>query len=321
MTEGYVKIHRSIWKSKHFDREPFTQREAFIWMISHAAWRDEKTRRRGRPITLKRGQLIATIREMAESWQWSRGKVERFFIQLKTENLIETTSESLVTVITICNYEKYQVSAAQPETNSETTSETKPRQNRDKTACNQLILNGENGPKKLKKVKNKTLSDTTYPHPSVDGQRVSEAVRVYNETASKLGLPRCQKLTPDRRNKLRLRLNEVGGLETWVQAIEHLADVPGLIGTNDRGWRVSIDFLLRPGAILRITEGAYDHWKGISGKGNGRQPYVSAEAKLATEFFYEMAEELASFGSETTSGGNNREPDRKVVGIRDRARE
>jgi uncharacterized protein YdaU (DUF1376 family) len=102
-----------------------------------------------------------------------------------------------------------------------------------------------------------------------DGAVLNEAVTIFNEAAERFGLPACQKLTSERSNKLRLRLSEAGGIEAWRNAINHIGDIPGLMGTNDRGWRVSIDFLLKPGAILRINEGAYDNWNCGNGKKNG----------------------------------------------------
>lgn len=100
-----------------------------MWLISEAAWKD-RTRRIGtRVVELKRGQLCASLRYMAERWGWHRSSVDRFLGKLCKWDMTETLCETGITVITICNYDEYQ-KVGLP---NETREDEKPRHERDKT--------------------------------------------------------------------------------------------------------------------------------------------------------------------------------------------
>jgi hypothetical protein len=64
---GNFSVSRSIWTSDLFAKEPFTEREAWIWMISSAVWRDQTVRVGKHIVRLERGQLCYSTRFMAEA--------------------------------------------------------------------------------------------------------------------------------------------------------------------------------------------------------------------------------------------------------------
>lgn len=45
---------------------------------------------------------------MAKRWKWSRGKVRRFLNDLETEQMIVQQTGQHTTLVSICNYDKYQ---------------------------------------------------------------------------------------------------------------------------------------------------------------------------------------------------------------------
>lgn len=103
---GFIKLHRSAFAHPLLqDGERF---RAFFWLVSEACWKPTKFDRRGKTITLERGQICISIRELAKDWKWSKSAVERFLTRLETETMIETTNGTVRGVITICNYDKYQ---------------------------------------------------------------------------------------------------------------------------------------------------------------------------------------------------------------------
>lgn len=75
---GVFAVDRGIFDHSVFAREPFTQREAWIWLIAEAAYKPRTKRSDGKVISLERGQLCHSIRFMAEAWQWSKSRVDRF---------------------------------------------------------------------------------------------------------------------------------------------------------------------------------------------------------------------------------------------------
>ncbi len=119
---GYYRMARGWMENDFFSPEPFTEREAWQWLIEQAAWRATSIRIKGHPVNLERGQLSFAQRFMAEKWGWSKSRVDRFMKRLVAENMVQTRSkigaETGATaghnagqgqsILTICNYEKYQ---------------------------------------------------------------------------------------------------------------------------------------------------------------------------------------------------------------------
>lgn len=134
---GRYFMQRGWQEHPVFPAEPFTAREAWEWLIAEAYWREGRTRAGKFVVPLQRGQLCASVRYLASRWQWKSAKVARFLNRLKTETMIETRSDTGISVITICNYEKYQSFVGDGETASDTHRGTVPRQSRDKKEINQ----------------------------------------------------------------------------------------------------------------------------------------------------------------------------------------
>ena len=114
MIGGTVNIARSIWTDAAFKEEPFTEREAFMWLVMEASFKARERRFGSTIVQLERGELASSIRFMAEAWQWSKSRVARFLDRLRDRNMIEnrdssgTASGTALTVISVCNYDEYQ---------------------------------------------------------------------------------------------------------------------------------------------------------------------------------------------------------------------
>lgn len=85
-----------------------------------------------------------------------------------------------------------------------------------------------------------------------------QAFAEWNALASELGLPQAQFLTAERRQKLRARLAECGGLDGWRAALNKIRGSPHCRGENDRGWRANLDFVLQRKSFTKLMEGNYD---------------------------------------------------------------
>lgn len=119
---GYIKLHRGWMQCDAFDQaEPFSEREAWLWLIENAAWK-ECTRRdsKGAFITVQRGQMHTSLRNLGLAWQWGKNKVFRYLERLKKCNMIGTASGQSGLLITICNYCEYQGQRDSLGTESET---------------------------------------------------------------------------------------------------------------------------------------------------------------------------------------------------------
>jgi hypothetical protein len=105
---GTVNISRDIWHDAAFKDQPFTEREAFVWLIMEASWKDREKRVGNVAVSLKRGQLVASVRFMAEAWKWQKSTVDRFLKRLEKRDMIGTSSGTGMNVVTICKYDEYQ---------------------------------------------------------------------------------------------------------------------------------------------------------------------------------------------------------------------
>jgi hypothetical protein len=107
---GFIAVHRSIWNHDLFADKVFGEREAWLWLVSAAAWQDCKVRSGNAMVDIKRGQLLFATRFLAKKWKWSHTTTVRFLNLLENETMIGTHPGPHATLITICNYDKYQLS-------------------------------------------------------------------------------------------------------------------------------------------------------------------------------------------------------------------
>ena len=115
---GFYLMHRGWQDSDVFGNAEYSERDAWIWLIENAAWKETKARIKGEGIPLERGQLSFAQRFMAEKWGWSKSRVDRFLKRLDAETMISICSKNGATagqgmgqgqsIITICNYADYQ---------------------------------------------------------------------------------------------------------------------------------------------------------------------------------------------------------------------
>jgi hypothetical protein len=124
---GFIAIARGYLDHEAFASEPFTEREAFQWLIMEASWKDRTVRRGFAVFDTKRGELIHALSFMCEAWGWdNKSRVTRFLARLQKLEMIETRAERSATRITICNYDKYQLGRDEDRNDKRDASGTQP---------------------------------------------------------------------------------------------------------------------------------------------------------------------------------------------------
>lgn len=68
----------------------------------------------------------------------------------------------------------------------------------------------------------------------------------------------CQKITPSRLKSIKARFEEPYFVENWKAALLKIKDSPFCCGDNERGWKASFDWFLKPDSCVRVMEGKYD---------------------------------------------------------------
>ena len=163
---GYIRLYRSLLDHHAFRNQ--AEAMAFACMVLRAAWRPTTVRYKGRQIQIQRGQLCLSIRDFANDMDRDKSWVERMFQRLKRETMIETKVETLFQIITICNYNEYQLSQDGVETLSETVSETPARQSRDSRET-QNKEEKQGNTSEAKASSEKTARSKSHPFPCPDG--------------------------------------------------------------------------------------------------------------------------------------------------------
>jgi hypothetical protein len=240
---GFIAVDRGIFDHPLFEeRREFSRREAWLWLISEAEWKDREKYIGKAKVNLRRGQMAHSLRFIAEAWGWHKSKVERFLDRLKTETMIETDVETGNTVVTICNYDAYQF----PENGNRDTKRATKRDSRE-TPARQTKTN---------KQTNNTSSNEEEEVCASDP--VAVVIEAYGEMASKAGLSQVVAVSDKRKASIKARIDE-HGMPAVLSAVERVGRSDFCCGRGPQGWKADLDFIVQPSSLIKILEGKYDN--------------------------------------------------------------
>ena len=121
----WVRVQVSVFDHGLFAASPFSEREAWLWLIAKAAWKETRHRVGSTMVSVPSGSLFVTLRELQDAWGWgSDYRVRTFLKLLKSEEMVTLNANAGKTQITICNYSRYQ-NPSHEENAAETQSERK----------------------------------------------------------------------------------------------------------------------------------------------------------------------------------------------------
>ena len=102
---GFTQIpNDEVFNDPLWTSDRFTKGQALVDLYKLAQFQDGITQKRGIIIPLKPGQLGWSLDSLAERWQWSKGKVRRFFHYLKTVGQIELQKTNVSTTVTLLHW-------------------------------------------------------------------------------------------------------------------------------------------------------------------------------------------------------------------------
>ena len=234
MHRGYIKVWRRLRESSLWPkRRPYSPVEAWLDLLMTANHTNSKAFVDGTERVIARGDVLTSNRAMATRWNWSESRVRRFLNSLQICSAIERKSTHQATHLTIAQYELYQEDRRSVRRNSDARPTTS---------------------KVIKNVRRRTSasaeeSETPAVSDAIPHQKV---VDCWNELASEHGLPKVRRLTDKRRKKIASRYREwqrdaedgKAGT-TWNKIVAAILAQPFYLGTNDRGWRVTFDYVTR----------------------------------------------------------------------------
>lgn len=110
MKKGYIKLNRKIFEHSLWTKSRvLSEFEAWIDLIQSVRFQETDTYERigERQVKYGRGQYPAARSFLAKKWGWGEQKVRSFLSDLKKQKMIKIESEQGVSIITLCNYDKY----------------------------------------------------------------------------------------------------------------------------------------------------------------------------------------------------------------------
>lgn len=108
---GWIKISREI--ANHWLWQDAERLKWWLDLLFLAAWEDKQVLHDYHLFVLRRGQIIASISFLSERWGKSHPTIIKFLKLLEVEGMIERrTIYRQTSILTICNYEKYQCNDA-----------------------------------------------------------------------------------------------------------------------------------------------------------------------------------------------------------------
>jgi len=150
MEKGYIKLWRKF-KDHPFWREErkFSRAEAFLDLVMSANGTAKTVIFDGRPLLIRRGQLLTSERKLAERWRWSKTKTRVLLYYLQnSDHSIEVNSDHKKTVVTITNYNIYN-----PLTNLKKTTATDEKKTTEKPLKNHRLAPTNKDRKKEKEIR------------------------------------------------------------------------------------------------------------------------------------------------------------------------
>lgn len=105
---GFFKSYRRAFDHPLFSGEQANRYSAWHWMIAQAAWKPTQHCIRGVMHDVPRGAFFVTVRELMGAWGWGNSKTSGFLKTLEKQDMIRCEIKTGKTLVTICNYDKYQ---------------------------------------------------------------------------------------------------------------------------------------------------------------------------------------------------------------------
>lgn len=269
---SWIKIFRELLQWEWFQKAEMVQ--LFIYLLLKASCTDKQWQ----GITVKRGQLVTSNATMRQDLRLSEQQIRTCIKRLISTGEITYKSTNRYVVITICNYDKYQeIGNSINEQNNEQTNNQSTDEQRainEQSTTSKEIKNIRSKEYNIIDIKQESGSNDQLSSASHEAQAVEQEKpkaeklpfkdikAMWNETCT--GFPKLFTLSEPRKNKMRLRIAEMGGLEKALplikQIFEKMQQSKFLKGDNKRGWKASFDWLFENDKNwVKVYEGNYDN--------------------------------------------------------------
>lgn len=257
-TEGFICISRGITAHWIWSNPVLFQR--WVWMILTANYDNREVAFCGHRVSLQRGQLAVNLSYLSKLWHISSQAVSKFLVKLEVDGMVQRSVDEKVTVITICNYDRYQLKM---DTSVEGLVEG---------SVNEVVGKVVYQTEKDNNIKTKEILKTSYEVlcqvpleldvPEVEDKDFvswEKFISFFNTTMRGKTIPKIRgyHLADHRKKAIRARINEYGK-DAVVEVVKKAAESTFLNGGGDKGFVADIDWMMGPRNFPKILDGFYD---------------------------------------------------------------
>ena len=276
---NWIKISRCLVRMKGYNSEPFCKPMCFIDLTLMASFSVRQKRTKFGEITLQRGEIAISERDLASKWKVTRRHCNTILTNLVKEGWITIRVEKGTSIITINNYDQLSDNEPNTEPKSEPNTEpnkvkaTKGKSSGYKQPNEQTEPNTEpnTAPKSepsniYKDINRKNINKENIINKLIISKKggtpfpSAEIIEFWNAEMDKAKaiVPRMKTMTDLRKRMAAARLREYDA-EDFVAVIENCAKSNFLNGHNDRGWTPDFTWAMGPDHFAKILEGRYDN--------------------------------------------------------------
>jgi hypothetical protein len=270
---SWIKLYRDILQWEWFEKSEMVH--LFVYFLLKANCEDKQWQ----GILVKRGQLITSNSSIRRDIKLSAQQVRTCINRLISTGEITYQATNRYAIITICNYDRYQESKlAINEQNNEQSNyqaTSKQRANNEQTTTTKEYKNIKNKEISISKdIDTKKSRETTLSSASDEAQASALADKIpfieikgmWNTICT--GYARMVVISDARKNKIRNRVAEMGGVEKAMPLLKLVFEKAQassfLKGDNKRGWKASFDWLFENDKNwVKVYEGNYDEKPGM----------------------------------------------------------
>lgn len=259
----------------------------WLHILLMANWKDKEWHNK----TIKRGSFITTVSSLSAHLELSTQQVRTCLERLRAGGEIKTATTNTHTLITICKYDDYQ----SPVTNEQQTN-NKPTINEEQTNNKRITTTKEYKEEyntsdtnvssySIQEGKKEKKEEDTSVSSKKDSADLSFVLDLWNSFATR-SVPKIRSLSPARKEKVKLRIKEMGGLEsaktTLAECFKKISESDFCTGATGK-WAANFDwFFENEKNWLKVLEGNYDNRKEKS------QLEILAENVAKADAYYEQ---------------------------------
>jgi len=257
MNTGWFKLHRKLMSSPVWLNSSAAHKALVITILSKVnyadqKWWDEDARSE---LLIPEGSFVTTYRLLAEASETSVGAVRNALKRLVGQDFCTVTTRPKYTVIAVLKWTYYQGhcdnnTQEAREKHAGSTQEAHIKEDKKETTKETTQQPNAEPPSE----EQQNINPTTPSKPTTPPPPYAEFMDKWNAEAKIRGFRPCKDLNPARRASLKTRWAEPFFRENWIKALKLIWLNPWNLGENDRSWKATVSWFLKPDTVLATIE-------------------------------------------------------------------